>query len=84
MLVFVLSELKLLQGGGKGMMLMGLADKDELAAAAVINQPEVKIIGKTGAKEQVVKLSGDSCRTTSANVPAAVSTCSRIKPSRIE
>ncbi len=59
LLVFLFSEMKHLPGGGKGVILMGLGDKDELAAAAVIDQPELKIIGKTGVKDQVVKLSGD-------------------------
>ena len=37
MLVFVLSELKLLQGGGKGMMLIDLKEGDELTACTVVN-----------------------------------------------
>ena len=59
LLVFLFAEMKRLPGGGKGVILMGLGDKDELAAASVINQPELKIIGKTGTKDQVVKLTGD-------------------------
>jgi topoisomerase-4 subunit A len=58
LLVFLFGEMKHLPGGGKGVILMGLGEKDELAAASVINQPELNIFGKTGAKEQVVKLSG--------------------------
>ena len=59
LLVFLLAEMKHLPGGGKGVILMGLGDKDELAAAAVINRAELQIFGKTAAKEQVVKLSGE-------------------------
>ena len=58
LLVFLLAELKSLSGGGKGVILMGLSEGDELAAASVINQAELKIIGKTGTREQVAKLSG--------------------------
>ena len=57
-MVFLLAEMKRLPGGGKGVIIMGLGEGDELAAASVINQAEVKIIGKSGAREQVVKLSG--------------------------
>jgi topoisomerase-4 subunit A len=60
LLVFLFSEMKHLPGGGKGVILMGLGDKDELAAAAVIDQPELKIIGKSGLKDQAVKLSGNT------------------------
>jgi topoisomerase-4 subunit A len=59
LLVFLLGEMKHLPGGGKGVILMGLGEKDELAAATIINQPELKIIGKSGVKEQVVKLTGE-------------------------
>jgi topoisomerase-4 subunit A len=58
LLVFIFNEMKHLPGGGKGVILIGLGDKDELAAACIINQPELKIFGKIGVKEQVVKLSG--------------------------
>jgi hypothetical protein len=37
----LLSELKLLQGGGKGMMLIDLKEGDELTACTVVNQPAV-------------------------------------------
>ena len=59
LLVFLLAEMKHLPGGGKGVILMGLGEKDELAAATIINRAEVRITGKSGAKEQVVKLSGE-------------------------
>ena len=85
LLLFLLDEMKQLPGGGKGVILMGLADKDELAAAAVINQPEVRIIGKGGAKEQVLKLSGDSLQNCfGKRARAGQRLQSRIKPSRIE
>ena len=58
LLVFLLAEMKRLPGGGKGVILMGLGDKDELAAASVINRAEIKISGKIGVKEQTLKLSG--------------------------
>ena len=58
LLVFLLAEMKRLPGGGKGVIIMGLGEGDELAAASVINQAEVKIIGKAGTREQAVKLPG--------------------------
>jgi topoisomerase-4 subunit A len=85
LLLFLLDEMKQLPGGGKGVILMGLADKDELAAAAVINQPEVRIIGKSGAKEQVLKLSGESLQNCfGKRARAGQRLQSRIKPNRIE
>jgi topoisomerase-4 subunit A len=77
--------MKQLPGGGKGVILMGLADKDELAAAAVINHPEVKIIGKSGAKEQVLKLSGETLQDCfGKRARAGQRLQSRIKPIRFE
>jgi topoisomerase IV subunit A len=85
LLVFLIAEMKHLPGGGKGVILMGLGDKDELAAAAVINQPEVKIIGKSGAKEQVLKLSGEVLQNCfGKRARGGQKLQSRIKPSRIE
>jgi topoisomerase-4 subunit A len=85
LLVFLLSEMKHLPGGGKGVILMGLADKDELAAASVINQPELKIFGRTGAKEQVVKLSGESLQNCfGKRARGGQRLQSKIKPNRIE
>ncbi|MGA7595778.1 MAG: DNA topoisomerase IV subunit A [Gallionella sp.] len=85
LLLFLLDEMKQLPGGGKGVILMGLADKDELAAAAVINHPEVKITGKSGAKEQVLKLSGGTLQDCfGKRARAGHRLQSRIKPSRIE
>jgi topoisomerase-4 subunit A len=60
LLVFLLGEMKHLPGGGKGVILMGLGEKDELAAATIINRPELNVIGKSGVKEQVVKLAGET------------------------
>jgi len=60
LLVFMLAEMKHLPGGGKGVIIMGLGNKDELAGATVTNQPEVQISGWSGAKEQAIKLSGEA------------------------
>jgi len=57
LLTFMLSELKLLQGGGKGMMLIDLKADDELAACTVINQPQLTLSGTAGSKVQQLKLS---------------------------
>ncbi len=54
----MLSELKLLQGGGKGMMLIDLKEGDELTACTVINQPELTIGGTVGSKVQQLKIEG--------------------------
>jgi len=56
LLTFMLSELKLLQGGGKGMMLIDLKADDELAACTVINQPQLTLSGTAGSKVQQLKL----------------------------
>jgi topoisomerase-4 subunit A len=58
LLVFTLAELKNLPGGGKGVIVLGLAEGDELADVAVINQPSVKITGLSGTREQHIKLDG--------------------------
>jgi topoisomerase-4 subunit A len=85
LLVFLLAELKQLSGGGKGVILMGLGEGDEMAAAAVINQAEVKIIGKTGTKEQVVKLSGANLQSYfGKRARGGQRLLSKLKPSRIE
>lgn len=85
LLVFLLAELKQLSGGGKGVILMGLADGDELAAAAVINQAELKIIGKSGTKEQTVKLTGDVLHGYfGKRARGGQRLLSKIKPVRIE
>jgi len=85
LLVFLLAEMKHLPGGGKGVILMGLGDKDELAACAVINKAELRITGRTATKEQVVKLSGDVLQDYFAKrARGGQKLQSRIKPSRIE
>ncbi len=58
MLVFTLAELKNLPGGGKGVIVLGLAEGDELAAVTVIDKPGVKVTLQSGAREQQFKLEG--------------------------
>ena len=58
LLVFALAELKNLPSGGKGVIVLGLAEGDELADVAVINSPGVKVTGLSGTREQHVKLDG--------------------------
>ena len=85
LLVFLLAELKHLSGGGKGVILMGLGEGDALAAASVINQAEIKIIGKMGAKEQVVKLSGANLQSYfGKRARGGQRLLSKLKPGRIE
>lgn len=55
-LAFLLAEMKQLAGGGKGVVVMGMADKDELAAVTVANQPKVSVITSNGSKEQSTTL----------------------------
>ncbi len=55
-LAFLLAEMKQLAGGGKGVVVMGMADKDELVAVTVINQPKVTVLTSTGSKEQSMQL----------------------------
>jgi topoisomerase-4 subunit A len=85
LLVFLIAELKQLSGGGKGLILMGLGEGDELAAATVINQTEVKIFGKTGTKEQVIKLAGSNLQSyLGKRARGGQRLLSRFKPCRIE
>ena len=63
MLVFVLSELKLLQGGGKGMMLIDLKEGDELTACTVVNSPAVTLSGTAGSKVQQLHIGGKELQT---------------------
>lgn len=60
LLLFLLSEVKHLQGGGKGVILMGLSEGETLAAVSVINQAKLEVSGTTGAREHVIKLSGEA------------------------
>jgi len=85
LLVFLLTEMKCLPGGGKGVIIMGLGEGDQLAAASVINQAEVKIIGKVGAREQVIKLSGAALQGYfGKRARGGKQLQSKLKPSRIE
>ena len=63
LLVFVLSELKLLQGGGKGMMLIDLKEGDELTACTVVNSPAVTLSGNAGNKVQQLHIGGKELQT---------------------
>ncbi|MFA5825041.1 MAG: DNA topoisomerase IV subunit A [Gallionellaceae bacterium] len=63
LLLFLLSEMKHLQGGGKGVIVMGLAEGEELTIANVINQAKIEVIGTTGAREHAIKLSGEGLQS---------------------
>lgn len=65
LLLFLLAEMKHLQGGGKGVILMGLAEGEELAVANIINQAKIEVIGTTGAgaREHSIKLSGEGLQS---------------------
>lgn len=85
LLLFLLAEMKHLQGGGKGVILMGLAEGEELAVANVINQAKIEVTGTTGAREHTIKLSGEGLQSHfgkrargGKNLPA------KFKPKRIE
>ncbi len=85
LLLFLLAEMKHLQGGGKGVILMGLAEGEELVAAKVINQARLEVTGTTGAREHTIKLSGETLQSYfgkrargGKNFPA------KFKPKRIE
>jgi topoisomerase-4 subunit A len=56
LLAFLLAEMKQLAGGGKGVVIMGMADDDELAAATVTSQPKVTVLTSTGSKDQSMLL----------------------------
>jgi len=57
LLVFVLEEMKRLSGGGKGVVVMGLNEGDQLASVCVLNQPMLTVIAQNGAgREQVIKM----------------------------
>ncbi len=59
LLVFSLLELKTLSGGGKGVIVLGLSEGDELAAVTVIDAPSLHITIMAAAREQVIKLVGE-------------------------
>jgi topoisomerase-4 subunit A len=63
LLLFLLSEMKHLQGGGKGVILMGLAEGEELSVASIINQARIEVTGTTGAREHTVRLSGEGLQS---------------------
>jgi len=45
-------------GGGKGVVVMGLNEGDQLASVCVLNRPKLTVIAQNGAgREQVIKLS---------------------------
>jgi hypothetical protein len=48
--------MKQLAGGGKGVVVMGIAEDDELAAVTVIASPKVTVIASNGSREQVMQL----------------------------
>ena len=56
LLAFLLAEMKQLAGGGKGVVVMGMTDGDELAAVTVTNQPRVTVLTSNGSKEQTMQL----------------------------
>ncbi len=85
LLLFLFNELKHLSGGGKGVILMGLAEGVELAAAAVINQPDMKVIGIKGAREQVIRLNGAALHAYfGKRTRGGKQLPTKINPSRIE
>jgi topoisomerase-4 subunit A len=56
LLAFLLAEMKQLSGGGKGVVVMGIAEGDELAAVTVIASPKVTVVANNGSREQVIQL----------------------------
>lgn len=84
LLLFLLAEMKQLSGGGKGVIVMGLAEGDSLAAAAVINQPEVTITAMAGTREQQIKLSGKALQEYfGARARGGKALPGKVKPVRI-
>jgi RecA/RadA recombinase len=64
---------------------MGLAEGDSLAAVAVINQPEMKITGMAGTREQQIKLTGKTLQEYfGMRARAGKVLPSKLKPTRIE
>jgi topoisomerase-4 subunit A len=60
LLVFSLLELKALSGGGKGVIVLGLSEGDELAAMTVIHQGSLQVTVNAGTREQVIKFSHEA------------------------
>jgi topoisomerase-4 subunit A len=50
--------MKHLQSGGKGIIIMGLAEDAELVSTTVISQASLEVNGRTGSREHTIKLSG--------------------------
>ncbi|HEY6094108.1 MAG TPA: DNA topoisomerase IV subunit A [Gallionellaceae bacterium] len=85
LLLFLLSEMKHLPAGGKGVILMGLAEGDSLAAASVINQPAVTIVGMLNGREQQLSLSSDTLKECfGARARGGKPLPGKLKPIRIE
>jgi topoisomerase-4 subunit A len=64
LLLFMLSELKALPSGGKGMMLMELKAGDELSGAQVVDQPELTLTGiMSGTRELPLSIAGDELQS---------------------
>ena len=85
MLVFLLADMKHLSGGGKGVIIMGLAEGDTLAATQVIYKPELKVVGMVGSKEQQVKLTGAGLQEYfGARARGGKNLPTKMKPVRIE
>ena len=86
LLVFLLSDMKHLSGGGKGVIIMGLAEGDTLAATQIIYKPELKVVGMVGSKEQQqVKLTGAGLQEYfGARARGGKNLPMKIKPVRIE
>ena len=77
--------MKQLSGGGKGVIVMGLAEGDSLAATKVISKPDITIIGTVGAKQQQLHLHGNGLQEFfGARARGGKQIPGKIKPLRIE
>lgn len=77
--------MKQLSGGGKGVIIMGLAEADSLAVTKVINQPELKVIGMAGNKKQQEMLTGKGLQEYfGARARGGKNLTTKMKPMRIE
>lgn len=64
LLAFSLAEMKQLSAGGRGVIVMGLEDKDVLASVMVVNKPRIVVAAQSGAgKEQLIRLSEAELQT---------------------
>jgi topoisomerase-4 subunit A len=63
LLLFMLSELKALPGGGKGMMLLDLKAGDALSGCKVISEPSITLLGNAGSKVQQIALDQSTLQT---------------------